>query len=319
VDAAFLVVDKPVGLTSHDVVGVMRAVLGLKRVGHTGTLDPFATGALPLALGTATRLIQYLDEDHKVYDATLQLGARTETGDLEGAVEAEAPVPPLAAPAVEAVLAGFLGERMQVPPRYSAVKVNGRRLYEYARAGQHVEVAARPVRIDALELLAVGADTLRLRVTCGRGTYVRALGEEIAQALGTEGHLVQLRRLASGPFGVETALDFATLSRFVADRDDWQPVLRPQRGAERVSWKPRSEVRAAIAPWLWSPRAALAGLPEQPVAPAVAARVRQGAAPPQPAGLAPGQRFLVVQEDALVAVAEAGPKAKLLKVLGADG
>lgn len=316
-EPAFLVVDKPVGLTSHDVVGVMRAVLGVKRVGHTGTLDPFATGALPLALGPATRLIQFLDEDHKVYETTLQLGARTDTGDLDGTVEAEAPVPALEPAAVQAVLDRFVGPQMQTPPRYSAVKVNGRRLYEYARAGETVEVPPRPIRVDSMELLGVDADTVRFRVTCGRGTYVRALGEDIAKALGTEGHLVALRRVASGPFGVDTALDFPTLSRFVAGREDWRPVLRPARGAERVSWNPRSEVRAAIAPWLWSPRAALAGLPTVEVAASVAARVRQGAAPPTPGGLPPATRFLVVRGDDLVAVAESreGP-AKLLKVVG---
>ena len=165
---AFLIVDKPPGVTSHDVVAVVRAVTGLKKVGHTGTLDPFATGVLPLALGGATRLIQYLDEDRKIYDAVIQLGTATDTGDPTGSVIAEAPVPALNRARVLEVLDGFRGQRMQTPPRYSAVKVAGRPLYDYARKGVDVEVKARPIRIDAMELLSLGENTLRVAIQIGR-------------------------------------------------------------------------------------------------------------------------------------------------------
>jgi tRNA pseudouridine55 synthase len=146
----FLVFDKPPGITSHDVVAMLRAVLGIRKIGHTGTLDPFATGVLAIAIGSVTRLIQYLDEDLKVYDSLLVLGQATETGDPEGEVILEAPVPSVDSEAVRTVLRGFSGQRMQKPPMYSAVKVNGRPLYSYARAGETVDVPSRPIRVDGI-------------------------------------------------------------------------------------------------------------------------------------------------------------------------
>jgi tRNA pseudouridine55 synthase len=264
----FLVVDKPEGITSHDVVGMVRAVTGVKKVGHTGTLDPFATGVLPLALGTATRLIQYLDEDVKVYEGVVQLGAATDTGDPTGQVVAEAPVPPIDSAALEGVLAGFLGKRMQVPPAYSAVKVAGRPLYAYARQGVEVEAQARPIRIDALDLLDRGEDWLFVRLQCGRGTYARVIAEEIGVALGTVAHLRSLRRTRSGPFLDAGALRLDELAELVAGRPAWQPVLRPRRGEERVPWRDRDSVRAGIAPRLVAPTVALAHLHQVEVPPA---------------------------------------------------
>lgn len=165
--ACFMAVDKPPGITSHDVVAMLRAVTGVQKVGHTGTLDPFATGVLALAFGPATRLISFLDEDLKVYDATIALGVAMDTGDPTGQVIREAPVPPLDRATVEALLLSFRGTRMQAPPRYSAVKVRGKALYHYAREGVEVEAAPRPIRIDSIDLLELGEQSLRVRITLG--------------------------------------------------------------------------------------------------------------------------------------------------------
>jgi len=206
--SGFLVVDKPAGITSHDVVAVLRSTLRIKKIGHTGTLDPFATGVLPLAIGPSTRLIQFLDEGVKIYDATISLGRSTDTGDLMGDENGTSPVPQLEAPSVQRLLDGFCGEQMQTPPAYSAVKVDGKPLYKYAREGKSVQVAAKKIRIDSVQLLDLREDEVDIRVQCGRGTYIRVLGEQIAVALGTHGHLCQLRRLSSGPFDLTGALRF---------------------------------------------------------------------------------------------------------------
>lgn len=281
----FLVVDKPPGVTSHDVVAVVRAVTGLKKVGHTGTLDPFATGVLPLALGGATRLIQYLDEDQKVYDAVIRLGVATDTGDPTGQVIAEAPVPSLAKKDVLALLQTFLGQRMQTPPKYSAVKVAGRPLYDYARKGQDVEVKARPIRIDGMELLSMEEPRLRVVIRCSRGTYARVIAEEIGIALGTVGHLEELRRLGSGPFHIDQAVSFSRISEIVAGDPAWDRVLRPARGEERIPWRPREDVFAGLSPWVTAPRDALKHLPGVTLSPIEARRFQQtGALPPPPPG-----------------------------------
>jgi tRNA pseudouridine55 synthase len=259
--SGFLVVDKPAGITSHDVVSVLRRVFGIKRIGHTGTLDPFATGVLPMAIGHATRMIQFLDEGVKVYEARIQLGVSTDTGDLTGEVTARAAVPVIDAAGINRVLGTFLGAQMQTPPAYSAVKVKGRALYSYARAGERVVAAARPIRIDALTLVEQGADTLDLHIQCGRGTYVRVLAEEISEALGTKGHLVALRRTQSGPFDVGQSLDFETLSELVSGGSDWRAALRPPRGVERAPWRDRVAFLAEIQSRLMPPLAVLGHLP----------------------------------------------------------
>jgi len=301
----FLVVDKPAGITSHDVVAMVRAVTGFKKVGHTGTLDPFATGVLPLALGRATRLIRFLDEDHKVYDATIALGQRTDTGDPTGEVLDEAPVPVLDEDTVRAVLASFLGVRQQVPPRYSAVKVAGRPLYSYARKGEDVQARARPVRIDAVDLLDLQTDSLRVRITCGRGTYARVLADEIAMALGTAGHLSALRREASGPFSLTGALTLERLAELATDEDasSWRAVLRPARGAERVPWRSRQAVRAGLEPWLVPPGAVLGHLPAVQLGRGALAQLqRAGTAPPPPPEVGEGDFYAALHADQLIAV-----------------
>jgi tRNA pseudouridine55 synthase len=205
-----LVVAKPVGPTSHDVVALVRRLSGTRRVGHGGTLDPFASGVLPLFLGRATRLVEYHLADRKAYRATVCFGATSSTDDLEGElVPVEAPAPDRAA--VEAALPAFVGEIEQRPPAFSAVKVAGRRAYALARAGAAVELAPRRVRIDRLALVEWdAADPSRpvaiVEVECSAGTYVRSLARDLGAVLGTGAYLGALVRTASGPFTLESAV-----------------------------------------------------------------------------------------------------------------
>ncbi len=318
----FLIIDKPPGITSHDVVAAVRAVTGIEKVGHTGTLDPFATGVLPLALGHATKLIQYLDESEKVYDATITLGARTDTGDLTGAVVEEAPLPTACLTEVEAVLSNFLGDQLQTPPAYSAVKKDGKPLYWYARKGEEVEVPARPITLHSLRVVEYDGATLRVLIHCSRGTYARVLAEDFARALGSAGHLSALCRPRSGPFHLEDALSMPELAALVSDEPDraWQDVLL-SRGprAERVPWRRRDAVRESLAPYVRSPIQALAHLPMVEVSPADAARVARGAPPPAPPSTCGvGDRYLVVHTYSLIALAERTPAGgAVLRVLGA--
>lgn len=315
----FLVIDKAEGLTSHDLVGILRAATGEKSVGHTGTLDPFATGVLALAVGSATRLIQYLDESIKIYDATIQLGAATDTGDLTGAVIAEAPVPELEDAQIGRVLLGFVGDRMQAPPAYSAVKVDGKPLYWYARRGQDVGSAARPIVVHAMSLLSRTHDTLSVRITCGRGTYARVLAEEIAVELGTVGHLVALARLRSGPFSLDDALSMDALAGIVATDGTlpWRAVFRAPRDEPRPPWNPRPEVSAVLDARLVSPLAALSHLPLVDIDAESARKLRHGQAPARnPSVGTVGERVLLMHGAELVAIAEVAPLGfRLLRVV----
>lgn len=236
-----LLVDKPAGVSSHDVVLAARRAVGEKRIGHAGTLDPFATGLLVMLVGRATRLLPHLPGDPKVYDATIRFGAETDTEDLLGAVVCEAPLP--RREALLAAIPALTGRIAQVPPAYSAKRVEGRRAYDLARAGE--EVALRPVdvRVDRWEVLALaGADgaplalaastspdatpgearvaEARMRITCGGGTYVRSLARDLARACGSAAHLTALRRLRSGAFTVDDAIT-------LADLRDGTVTLRP--------------------------------------------------------------------------------------------
>jgi tRNA pseudouridine55 synthase len=198
-----LLLDKPLGLSSNDALQKAKWLLRAEKAGHTGTLDPLATGVLPLCFGAATKFSQlHLDAD-KTYETTVRLGIKTSTADAEGEVIAQRPVACTAGQVVE-VLDRFMGPIAQVPPMHSALKKDGKALYEYARAGETVEREARHVVIHDLELLDMQLDGdtpfLRLRVTCSKGTYIRTLGEDIAEALGCGGHLSALRRVATGPF-----------------------------------------------------------------------------------------------------------------------
>ena len=201
-----LVVDKPAGPTSHDIVDRARRALQTRRVGHTGTLDPFATGVLALCVGRATRLARFLAAGDKAYRATVRLGFATTTDDLTGdPLGAERPVEVADTRLAEA-LAGLVGRFDQVPPAFSARQIGGRRLYELARRGEAVARAATPVTIHALELVSRSGHTLVLDVRCSAGTYVRALARDLGERLGTGAHLVALRRTRSGAFDIAEAV-----------------------------------------------------------------------------------------------------------------
>ncbi|WP_066709360.1 tRNA pseudouridine(55) synthase TruB [Curvibacter delicatus] len=209
-----LLLDKPLGLSSNQALQKAKWLLRAEKAGHTGTLDPLATGVLPLCFGAATKFSQlHLDAD-KTYETTVRLGIRTSTADAEGDVVATRPVNCSLGQVVE-VLDQFMGPIRQVPPMHSALKKDGKALYEYAREGETVEREARDVVIHELELLEAqlqgDAPSLRLRVTCSKGTYIRTLGEDIGETLGCGGHLVALRRIATGPFDVSQCVTLAEL------------------------------------------------------------------------------------------------------------
>ena len=204
-----LLVDKPAGVTSHDVVLAARRAFGESRIGHAGTLDPFATGLLVLLLGRATRLLPHLDGVPKEYEASIALGTETETDDLEGAVVRSLP-PPSDGAIAEAIplLTGVLD---QVPPAYSAKRVEGRRAYEAARAGDHLVLAASRVEVFAWRGLVRDGKQLRVTIACGGGTYIRALARDLGRLTGSAAHLAQLRRVRSGPFHVTAAVSLDDL------------------------------------------------------------------------------------------------------------
>jgi tRNA pseudouridine55 synthase len=198
--AGILLLDKPAGMSSNAALQRVRRLLGGCKAGHAGSLDPLATGMLPLCLGEATKIAGEILSSRKRYRFTIALGARTATGDREGAIVEEAPVPQDWAARRDEVLSRFLGRAQQIPPMYSALKREGRPLYELARAGLTVERAPRAIEIFALEPLSQSAGQLELEVLCSKGTYVRTLAEDIARALGTCGHLAALRRMWVEPF-----------------------------------------------------------------------------------------------------------------------
>ena len=200
-----LLIDKPSGVTSHDVVDVVRRALGTKKVGHAGTLDPMATGLLLIGVGRATRLLRFLGELPKTYEGTMRLGVETTTLDADGEVIAESPVT-ASEEEVRAAMRALLGESLQRPPAYSAVRVGGRRLYEAARAGEQLEAEPRPIRVDAFELASFDPPDASFRVTCSPGTYVRVLAADVGAALHAGAHLTALRRTAIGPFLADDAV-----------------------------------------------------------------------------------------------------------------
>lgn len=203
-----LIVDKPLGPTSFDVVRKLRAALNLKKVGHTGTLDPMATGVLPLCVGEATKIAGYITEGDKAYEATVTLGAETDTQDATGKVLVEREVPKLTSALIESVLSRFRGGFEQIPPMYSAVKQDGQRLYALARKGVTVERKPRRVSVHELTVRDFSANQVQLYVKCSKGFFVRTLAEDIGKALGCGGHLQSLRRTESGPFLLSQAVSF---------------------------------------------------------------------------------------------------------------
>jgi tRNA pseudouridine55 synthase len=210
-----LLLDKPLGLSSNNALQRCKWLLRAEKAGHTGTLDPLATGVLPLCFGAATKFSQLQLDADKTYEATIRLGVKTSTGDAEGDVIGERPVPVITTRRLAEVALQFTGSLRQLPPMHSALKKDGKPLYEYARAGEEVDREAREVTVRALQLAPVAGmpDEIRLLATVSKGTYIRTLGEDIGEALGCGGHLTSLRRTATGHFGV---LDCMTLERLEA-------------------------------------------------------------------------------------------------------
>ncbi|HUG07239.1 MAG TPA: tRNA pseudouridine(55) synthase TruB [Candidatus Limnocylindria bacterium] len=207
-----LAIDKPEGWTSHDVVAVARGILGVRRVGHAGTLDPLATGLLALLVGETTRATERLHTAPKVYDALVRFGSETATDDREG-VTTRSAAPPAGARDVDAALAPLRGAIRQVPPAYAAVKVGGRTAYSRARSGETVELAAREVQVHRLEMTEWSPPDARLLIVCGSGTYVRSIARDLGRCLGSAAHLAGLRRLAIGALDVSDAIGIEILRR----------------------------------------------------------------------------------------------------------
>lgn len=201
-----LIIDKPAGITSHDVVDIVRRKLKTKRVGHSGTLDPVATGVLVLLIGKATKLFSKFVYFDKEYEATLRLGIVTTTGDSQGKVMSEKPTAGITEEQVRHVFAQFIGERQQVPPMVSAIKHKGRRLYDLARRGVEVERRARPIKIYTLEITRIELPEIDFFVKCSKGTYVRRLGEEIGEVLGCGGFISRIRRISLGLFHIKDSV-----------------------------------------------------------------------------------------------------------------
>lgn len=210
----WLNLDKPQGLTSTQAIGRVRRLTQAAKIGHGGTLDPLATGILPIALGEATKTLPYVVDSEKEYEFTIAWGEERSTDDAEGEVVAQSDHRPDEA-AIVAKLPDFTGVIEQVPPAFSAIKVDGQRAYDLSRRGEAVELAAREVEIHSLELMAADRDSARLVMTCGKGTYVRSLARDLARALGTRGHVIELRRTRVGPFRAAAAISLDMLEDMV--------------------------------------------------------------------------------------------------------
>lgn len=219
-----LIVDKASGCTSHDVVGIARRVLGTRAIGHTGTLDPMATGVLVLVVGEATKLVSMLAAHDKEYRATIRLGASTRTLDADGEIVETADVPALELAQVAEIARRFVGEIEQQVPNVSAIKVAGKSLHKRARSGEVFDAPTRRVRLESIDVLAVREREIELSLCCGSGFYVRSLARDLANALGTLGHLTSLRRTRNGAFGLEEAVRFDEL-RAAKDEQALRPAL----------------------------------------------------------------------------------------------
>jgi tRNA pseudouridine55 synthase len=221
-----LIVDKPPGWTSHDVVARMRRLTGVRRIGHAGTLDPLATGVLPLGIGQGTRVLEYVSDARKTYVATVRLGITTDTYDADGAVLDTRDCAGVTAERVRTALAGFVGEIAQRPPAYSAIKQGGVPLHRLARAGRTVEAPARRVTVFAIEDVAFDAPLVRFAVRCSKGTYVRSLAHDLGERLGCGAHLAALRRTATGGFTIEQAIALERWEAALAD-GSWPVHILP--------------------------------------------------------------------------------------------
>lgn len=212
-----LLLNKPSGITSNRALQIVKRLLNAKKAGHTGSLDPSATGMLPLCFGEATKVCAYLLDADKTYRVTARLGTATDTGDADGQAVETAAIPAMSADDWDAILQGFVGASMQVPPMYSALKKDGKRLYELARKGETVEREARPINVHKIELLELAASRLVFRVSCSKGTYVRTLVEDIARRAGTVAHTARLHRESVGHFRGEDMLDMPAVEKLAAN------------------------------------------------------------------------------------------------------
>ncbi len=242
-----VLLDKPRGLTSNQALQRVKRLYGAAKAGHTGSLDPLATGMLPICFGAATRVSGYLLDAAKTYAVTATFGTATDTADADGSVIGRSEVPPTDEPRLRAVLGSFLGESEQVPPMYSALKREGVRLYDLARRGIEVERAPRRVLIHSIGLEALRWPECDFTVSCSKGTYVRSLVVDIAAALGTLGHVKALRRLAVGPFAAQAMVDFESLERTAVERGSagLDALLLPVDSA--LADRPRLALRRAAA------------------------------------------------------------------------
>lgn len=208
-----IIINKPKGYTSHDIVNKVRKIYNTKKVGHTGTLDPNATGVLPILIGKATKLSNYLTEHNKQYIATLKLGEKRDTGDSEGKTIKTEEVPILDKENIEEILRSFLGKQLQTPPMYSAIKINGKKLYEYARVGKVVEVPKREIEIYDIKLNSIKESEIEFLVDCSKGTYIRSLCEDIAKKIGTVGYMKELIRTKVDKFDIENSYTLEELEK----------------------------------------------------------------------------------------------------------
>lgn len=281
----FLVIDKPRGVTSFDVVRTVRRALKVRRVGHCGTLDPMATGVLPVAIGEATRLVEFVMDGEKIYRGTLKLGETTDTQDADGTILQNCPIDGIDRAQIESVIATLLGPIQQLPPMYSALKRDGVPLYELARKGIEVERSLRAIEIYRFELCSVDLPFITFEVTCSKGTYVRTLAHDLGVRLGCGAHLTALRRLKSGAFNETEAITL-----------DHLQIETPQT----VQLLPMAS--------------ALAALPVLALTPEALIRLKNGV-PPQQSEVSAGQNFPVpgtivtlCRDQQLVAVARFDPK-----------
>lgn len=290
--SGLVVVDKPAGWTSHDVVARIRRLAGTRRVGHAGTLDPMATGVLVVGVEKATRLLGHLMLAQKQYAGTVRLGQSTDTDDADGQIVNAAPVPDIGAAEISAAARSLTGQIQQVPPGVSAIKVSGRRAYQLARAGEAPQLAARTVTVESLDILAIrpAGDVLDvdIDVTCSSGTYIRAIARDLGAALGTGGHLAALRRTRAGAYRVGAA---STLDQLAAD---WQLIPLAQAAAEAFPRLDLPEEQARLVAHggrLPAPPGGLAAAgPVAAFGPdgtLIALLTGQPAGPDQPAGLRP--------------------------------
>lgn len=206
-----IIINKPKGYTSHDVVNIVKKKLNISKVGHTGTLDPNATGVLPILIGKATKISKYLIEHNKTYIAELALGEKSSTGDIEGEIIEKQELPNLEEHQIKQVLESFIGKQMQTPPIYSAIKINGKKAYEYARSGQTIELKPREIEITDISLVNFEKGSITFKVKCSKGTYIRVLCEDIARKLGTVGLMKELCRTRVNEFDIEQSTDLKEL------------------------------------------------------------------------------------------------------------